>query len=271
VSARWRLRAERASRGVRRTKLTVEGLCGASTFRAATHLGSYYFYWYCTEPKSTSSTGGWQRRFDRHPHAGGLSYKSSGAQAAVARHERSRDRRGAGGSGARLGRTRSRLYWSYAGLGRCQARENCCAKANARRPDCFTTRARAVQSVGLHIDLTTDYGNAGSIDGARLLPPSRPALGNDDDSPSCCFTRRLREEHDQGFVTHQGPVKQDSRARALLALQTRGRPSDNVSPGCAWPAEPGIGELGRATRYRGLWRKPLIASATEAGSTRRTG
>jgi hypothetical protein len=257
--------------------LTAKDFAGAKTFRSGDRIvGTYYFYWYCTETKEhiVNPADGSDGLTDHPPTLEDFSYKS------VRWHKQQlRDMSEAGIDvalavfwGAPSERDpKAALYWSYAGLGPLvQAREELLREG--KRPPrlglFYDTSTLQYNQWGLHIDLTTDYGKrwfyATVRDFYSAIPPRHWAM-IDDKPIVLLYAAAFAKNHDQGFVDFtKAQFKQDFGGHEpYLALQDSWQAKgDNV---CAWGGalglrNPGIGELGPGYDDTAVYgRKPLIA------------
>jgi hypothetical protein len=146
---------------------TANDFAGARSFKANDRIvGTYYFYWYCTDTKEhiVNPEDGSDGLTDHPPTLKGFSYKSVNWHKKQLRHmsDAGIDVLLATFWGAPSERNeRASLYWSYAGLGPLvQAREEL-LREGARPPRIglfYDTSTLQFNEWGLHIDLTTDYG-----------------------------------------------------------------------------------------------------------------
>lgn len=243
-------------------------------------VGSYYFYWYCTDTKEHIVNGedGSDGLTDHPPTLDGFCYKS-----ALWHKQQLVDMEAAGIDVALLvfwGAPSERdpqasLHWSYAGLGPLvQARaELIREQKNPPRIGLFyDTSTLQYNQWHEHVDLTTDYGKqwfyATIRDFFSALPPRDWAM-IDGKPIVLLYAAAFAKKHDQGFVDFtRAQFKTDFGRELYLAPQDSWRvKGDNT---CAWGGafgtkNPGIGELGPGYNDTAVYgRKPLIANR-EAG------
>ncbi|HOC56024.1 MAG TPA: DUF5010 domain-containing protein [Verrucomicrobiota bacterium] len=257
--------------------LASKDFAGARSFRSKDRIvGTYYFYCYDapTREHIVNPEDGSDGLTDHPPTLEDFSYKS------VRWHKQQlRDMTAAGIDvllavfwGAPSERDpKATLYWSYAGLGPLvQAREE--LLRDGQRPPrlglFYDTSTLQYNQWGIHIDLTTDYGQrwfyATVRDYFSAIPPRHWAM-IDGQPIVLLYAAAFAKKHDQGFIdyTRQQFKKEFGGREPYLvpqdSWQVRG---DNV---CAWGGalglrNPGIGELGPGYNDTAVYgRKPLIA------------
>jgi hypothetical protein len=239
-------------------------------------VGTYYFYWYCTETKEhiINPENGSDGLTDHPPTLNDFSFKS------VRWHKKQlSDMMDAGIDlllavfwGAPSERDpKAALYWSYAGLGPLvQAREELLreGKNPPRLGVFYDTSTLQYNAWHEHIDLTTDYGKrwfyATIRDFYSAIPPKHWAM-LDGKPIVLLYASAFAKKHDQAFVDFaKAEFKKEFGGRDLYLVpqdswQVKG---DNT---CAWGGafglkNPGIAELGPGYNDSAVYgRTPLIA------------
>jgi hypothetical protein len=239
-------------------------------------VGTYYFYWYCTETKEhiVNPEDGSDGLTDHPPSLEDFSYKS------VRWHKKQlSDMMDAGMDialmvfwGAPSERDKkASLYWSYAGLGPLvAAREELLREG--KKPPClglfYDTSTLQYNAWNQHIDLTTDYGKrwfyATIRDFFSALPPKHWAM-IEGKPVVLMYAAAFVKNHDQSFIDFaKAEFKREFNGREpyIAPQDSWHAKGDNV---CAWGGalglrNPGIGELGPGYNDTAVYgRKPLIA------------
>ena len=258
--------------------LAPKDFAGAKSFKSTDRIvGTYYFYWYCTDTKEhiINPEDRSDALTDHPPTLEDFSYKS------VRWHKKQLSDMSQAGIDVLLATfwgapserdPKAALHWSYAGLGPLvQAREELLREGkNPPRLGLFyDTSTLQWNEWGTHIDLTTDYGKrwfyATVRDYFSAIPPRHWAM-IDDKPIVLMYAAAFAKKHDQGFVDYtKAHFKRDFGGREpYLAPQDSWQAKgDNI---CAWGGacglkNPGIGELGPGYNDSAVYgRKPMIVS-----------
>ena len=255
---------------------TPADFVGAHSFASTNRLvGTYYFYWYCTDTKEhiINSENGSDGLTDHPLTLNDFCYRS------VTWHKKQlNDMIDAGIDfalpvfwGAPSERDpKASLYWSYAGLSPLvEAREQLLHEG--KHPPAiglfYDTSTLQYNGSHTHVDLTSDYGRQWFYSTIRdffsAVPPKHWAMI--DDKPVCLlYAAAFAKKHDQTFVDFtKAQFKADFGRDLYLAPQDSWNvKADNT---CAWGGalglkNPGIGELGPGYDDTAVYgRTPLIA------------
>ncbi len=255
--------------------LSTKELAEAKSFKSSDRVvGTYYFYWYDIGSKGhiINPENGSDGLTDHPASLTNFSYKS------VAWHKKQLEDMSDAGIdtllctfwGAPSERNeKAALYWSYAGLGPLvQAREELLREG--KRPPriglFYDTSTLQYNELGLHIDLTSDFGKrwfyATVRDFYSAIPPKHWAM-MDGKPIVLMYAAVFAKKHDQEFVDFtKEEFKREFGCELYIAPQDSWQvKGDNV---CAWggavePKNPGIGEIGPGYNDSAVYgRKPLI-------------